>query len=66
MLVLIISMLYTSYLATKLKEGEQKSVELYVKALEDLANSTDMESDISLSSQLTMDIKIPTILTDRL
>jgi signal transduction histidine kinase len=65
MLVLIISMLYTSYLATKLKEGEQKSVELYVKALEDLANSTDMESDISLSSQLTMDIKIPTILTDQ-
>lgn len=65
MLALIISMLYTSFLAKKLKEGEQQSVELYVKALEDLANSTDMESDISLSSQLTMEIKIPTILTDQ-
>lgn len=57
-------MLYTNFLARKLKEGEQKSVELYVKALEDLANSRDMNADISVSSQLTMDFKIPTILTD--
>lgn len=61
---LVISVVYTTFLARKLKEGEQKSVELYVKALEELANPRNMNADITLSSQLTMDFKIPTILTD--
>ncbi len=63
-LVLTVSMLYTAFLAAKLKEGEEKSVQLYALAIQDLAHnsSTDNISDVSL--QLTQDFKIPAILTD--
>jgi nitrogen-specific signal transduction histidine kinase len=61
-LVLVISMLYTTFLATKLKEGEEKSVQLYARAIEDLTKASDVTNDISL--QLTQDFKIPAILTD--
>lgn len=61
-LVLVISMLYTSFLASKLKEGEEKSVQLYARAIEDMAKGTGETNDISL--QLTQDFKIPAILTD--
>ncbi len=61
-LVLVISMLYTSFLAAKLKEGEEKSVQLYARAIEDLTKASDVTNDISL--QLTQDFKIPAILTD--
>lgn len=51
-------------MAAKLKEGEEKSVQLYALAIQDLAHnsSTDNISDVSL--QLTQDFKIPAILTD--
>lgn len=55
-------MLYTSFLASKLKEGEEKSVQLYARAIEDMAKGTGETNDISL--QLTQDFKIPAILTD--
>ena len=55
-------MLYTTFLATKLKEGEEKSVQLYARAIEDLTKASDVTNDISL--QLTQDFKIPAILTD--
>ena len=61
-LVLVISMLYTTFLATKLKEGEEKSVQLYARAIEDSTKASDVTNDISL--QLTQDFKIPAILTD--
>lgn len=63
-LVLSISMLYTSFLATKLKEGEEKSVQLYALAIKDFSRPTTETNDISL--QLTQDFKIPAILTDGL
>lgn len=61
-IVLIISMAYTSFLASKLKEGEEKSVQLYARAIEDLAKMSEETNDLSL--QLTQDFKIPAILTD--
>lgn len=61
-LVVVISMLYTTFLASKLKEGEEKSVQLYARAIEDLASMSEVTNDISL--QLTQDFKIPAILTD--
>ena len=55
-------MLYTSFLAAKLKEGEEKSVQLYALAIEDISKPTS--EYIEISTQLTLDFKIPAILTD--
>ena len=64
-LVLDISMLYTTFLATKLKEGEEKSVQLYARAIEDLTKANKATGSNLLNFlQLTQDFKIPAILTD--
>ena len=57
-------MVYTTFLASKLKEGEEKSVQFYAMAIQDLAKSesNDYTNDIAL--QVTQDFKIPAILTD--
>lgn len=63
-LVLTVSMLYTAFLAAKLKEGEEKSVQLYGLAIQDLAHNSSSDNISDVSLQLTQDFKIPAILTD--
>lgn len=62
--VVAVSMIYTTFLASKLKEGEEKSVQFYALAIQDLARSESTEYTNDISLQLTQDFKIPAILTD--
>ncbi len=57
-------MVYTTFLASKLKEGEEKSVQFYAMAIQDLAKSESNEYTNDIALQVTQDFKIPAILTD--
>ena len=66
MIIMAISTIYTWFLTNKLKEGEEKSVLLYAKAIEDLSKFNPEDNhDLTLQTQMTLDFKIPSILVDR-
>jgi len=51
LIILVISILYTNYLAERLAEGERDKAELWVRSYEDLVNS-DLNADISLQTTI--------------
>lgn len=70
-IILIISMLYTSYLADELKEGERSKMELYVKAVQSLNDNISDEEMSSMDITLQTDVisannSIPIIWVDEL
>lgn len=51
--IMCIVMVYTSYLANQLKQGERNKVELYVKALLDVADiEGNLDKDVTLSTEI--------------
>lgn len=70
-IILIISMLYTSYLADELKEGERSKMELYVKAVQSLNDNISDEEMSSMDITLQTDVisannSIPIIWVDEM
>ena len=64
-LIIIVSMLFTNYLAEKLKVEERKKVNLYKDALERLASETGENCDLTVSTNIiTGNNTVPMILTD--
>ncbi len=51
LVILVISILYTNYLADRLAQGERDKAELWVRSYEDLVNS-DLNADISLQTTI--------------
>ena len=66
LLVLIITMIYTNYLAEQLSDGEKTKVELYVNALEEMnRNPKDFEEDLTASLNIVKLLDdVPIILVD--
>ena len=66
LVVLIISMLYTNYLAVQLSKGEETKVKLYVNALEEMnRNPKDFEEDLTASLNIVKLLDdVPVILVD--
>lgn len=63
--IIIVSMLFTNYLAEKLKVEERKKVNLYKDALERLASETGENCDLTISTNIiTGNNTVPMILTD--
>jgi len=70
-LIIMISMIYTSYLATRLKEGERSKMELYVKAQQSLFDNMDDERMASMDFTLQTEVissnkSIPLIWVDEM
>lgn len=65
-IVLMISMLYSNYLAEQLSDGEETKVKLYVNALEELnRNPKDFEEDLTASLNVVKLLDdVPVILID--
>ena len=63
--VVLITMWYTNRLATQLAEIEQRQIRLTGQAYERIADLTDLDSDITLETELTSAMEsIPAILVD--
>jgi signal transduction histidine kinase len=63
--ILLASMWYTNYLATKLSEGERDKVAMLIQAYEEVNNNPDLNADISFESEIILNNRdIPLIATD--
>lgn len=51
-IILVVSLLYTSYLAQRLREGERNKALLLFDAYETISNLTDIDADITLPSNI--------------
>lgn len=60
--ILIITVLYSNYLARNLVENEQKNARLYTSALEFSLNNADYDNDFSLPMQITSEFPLPCII----
>lgn len=60
--ILIITVLYSNYLARNLIENEQKNARLYTSALEFTLNNADYANDVSLPMQITSEFPLPCII----
>ncbi|HOY11972.1 MAG TPA: hypothetical protein PLY70_02485, partial [Saprospiraceae bacterium] len=61
-IILIITVLYSNYLAKNLINNEQKNAKLYTSALEFSLNDKNMDNDVSLSMQITSEFPLPCII----
>lgn len=64
--ILAVSMLYTTYLARELSEGERNKVSMYVRAQEEISkNYDDPEADLTFYQDIVLQADdIPVIVTD--
>ncbi|MEM9545467.1 MAG: HAMP domain-containing sensor histidine kinase [Bacteroidota bacterium] len=62
LLILIITLIYSNYLAQKLKEREDANVKMYVYALEELEKNLDLNMDISIYQDIIDNNKLRVIL----
>lgn len=60
--ILIITVLYSNYLARNLIENEQKNARLYTSALEFSLNNADYDNDFSLPMQIQSEFPLPCII----
>ena len=51
-IIMIIVMGYTSYLASSLRDGERSKVELLARAYEEIANSDDLNKDVTIPLEI--------------
>ncbi len=51
-IIMIIVMAYTSYLASSLEAGERSKVELLARAYEEIANSDDLNKDVTIPLEI--------------
>ncbi len=64
-IIMILSLVYVNYLATKLGATERRSVELFIKAQVALSkSSSDINKDVTFESQAIEENKTPLIATD--
>ena len=61
-IILIITVLYSNYLAKNLINNEQKNARLYASALEFSLNNKDYDNDFSLPMQITSEFPLPCII----
>ncbi len=52
LVILLISLLYSNYLAKNLADGERKEAQLLAQALESLSSTTDLERDITFQLEI--------------
>jgi hypothetical protein len=65
LVILGVSMWYTSYLARKLSEGERDRVDVFVRAHQEISNNEDLNADISFYADILLAADdIPLINTD--
>lgn len=68
LLILVVTLVYSNFLAQKLKEREAKNVHLYVQAvkeqLEKEEDTTSINLDLGVVGEIVFDNKLPAILED--
>jgi signal transduction histidine kinase len=64
LLILIVTLVYSNYLAENLKVSEEKNKLLYVQAIEFMATNPDLEADISTQDKIAKNFNLPTISED--
>lgn len=70
-ILLLITTLYSNYLANRLKENEEKNISLYTQALEDLLNPANLsgshdalQDDVTLQNSIMNAFPLPVIFED--
>lgn len=63
-LILLITVFYTSYLANKLAEKEDKEVERYIQTLNVFNNSPDLNQSFGVEAEIMMNSDVPIIIED--
>jgi hypothetical protein len=62
--ILVATILYSNFLAMKLRENEEKNINLYIKALTELATTNNFGDDVTLASEVQASFPLPVISED--
>lgn len=60
-LILVITIFYTNHLSKELALSEEKNQEIYIKAQDKLANSSNLDQDFTFEFEILQDFSIPTV-----
>jgi len=60
--ILLVTLFYSNYLANRLKTYEEKNKQFYSRAIDDLANDTDLNADVDLQLAIRDSFLLPSIL----
>jgi signal transduction histidine kinase len=63
-IIVLITMVYSNYLANRLAENENKNVRLFAQALENILNNPDLNAEFSLQDTIISTNTVPVILED--
>lgn len=63
-IIVLITMIYSNYLANRLAENENKNVKLFAQALENILENPDLNADFSLQDTIISRNIVPVILED--
>ena len=63
-IIVVITMYYSNFLANKLALNEVKNVKLFAQSIEEVINNQDLNADVSLEDTIIATINIPLILED--
>lgn len=61
--ILVTTILYSNFLATKLKENEEKNVSIYIKAIDEI-NKPDTLCDVTFATEVQISFPLPVIVED--
>jgi len=64
LLILVITIVYSNYLATNLRVSEEKNKKLFSQAKEFVATNPDLEADISVQDEIMQNFDLPIISED--
>lgn len=60
--ILLVTIIYSNYLASNLSESEQKNTRIYQMAQDFLNNNPDFEADIEIQTEIISNFEVPVIL----
>lgn len=63
-IILIVTLVYSNYLASSLKESEENNLKIYVKALNELMTNEDFNKKVGLEDEIINSFTIPVIFED--
>ena len=61
-IVLVVTIFYSNYLANQLAISERKNLELYIETVDLVANNEDLDKDITLELKIIQDFTLPVII----
>lgn len=63
-ILMLISGIYSNYLANKLKEGERNKAETFAMAMKNLTDESNLEDEVTMEQEIVSNTKLPIILVD--